>query len=66
VVARRGHPAVVLVPATSETLETGNNAPVGLAAVAGALAEWEDLEAVVEEVYAARRDASDRPAPDLQ
>ncbi len=66
VVARRGRPAVVLVPATSETLETDDAAPVGLAAVAGALADWEDLEAVVEEVYAARRGARDRPAPDLQ
>ena len=66
VVARRGRPAVVLVPATSEALETDDTAPVGLAAVAGALADWEDLEAVVEEVYAARRAARDRPAPDLQ
>ncbi len=66
VVARRGRPTVVLVPATSDTLEASNNAPVGLAAVAGALADWEDLEAVVEELYAARRDAADRPAPDFQ
>jgi hypothetical protein len=38
---------------------------VGLAAVAGALAGWEELEEVVEEIYAARRSAVDRPAPDL-
>jgi prevent-host-death family protein len=33
---------------------------VGLAAVAGALAEWDDLPRVVEEIYRTRRRARDR------
>lgn len=66
VVERRGRPAGVLVPATPEALEGGPGAPLGLAAVAGALAEWEDLDAVVEDLYAARRTARDRPPPDLE
>lgn len=64
-VRRRGRPAVVLVPASTEALEQPAPAPLGLAAVAGALADWDDLDAVVEDLYAARRRASDRPAPDL-
>ena len=65
VVQRRGEAAVVLVPATAEALERAGPAPLGLAAGAGALADWEDLDAVVEEIYAARAASVDRPAPDL-
>jgi hypothetical protein len=54
-----------LAGATPEALDEGPSAPVGLAAVAGALSEWEDLDAVVEDLYAARRTARDRPPPDL-
>lgn len=63
VVSRRGTPAVALVPPD----EAGGRpqAPVGLAAVAGALADWDDLEQVVEQIYQARRRARDRGAPDL-
>jgi len=39
--------------------------PTGLAALAGALAEWAELPQVVDEIYAARRRARDRTAPDL-
>lgn len=42
------------------------SAPVGLAAVAGALAEWDELEHVVEEIYAARRRSADREPPSLE
>jgi antitoxin (DNA-binding transcriptional repressor) of toxin-antitoxin stability system len=65
VVSRRGRPAVVLGPPTPEALSRTASRPIGLAAVAGALAEWEDLEEAVEEIYAARRGSRDRPAPDL-
>lgn len=65
VVSRRGRPAVVLGPPTPEALQPVAEKPIGLAAVAGALAEWEDLEETVEEIYAARRGSRDRPAPDL-
>jgi len=63
IVSRRGRPAVALVP-PDEALRSRPR-PAGLAAVAGALAEWEDLPAVVEEIYASRRRARDRAAPDL-
>ena len=39
--------------------------PLGLAAVAGALAEWDDLDETVRDIYAARRHSRDRAAPDL-
>ena len=50
----------VLYPAYSVT------PPIGLAAVAGALSDWDDLEEVVEEIYAARKKAKDRSVPDLE
>lgn len=66
VVERRGRPAVVLVPATPDALDHRTGAPLGLAAVAGALGDWDDLETVVEDLYRARRQSSDRPAPTLE
>lgn len=65
VVSRRGRPAVALVPPTPEAMQGEAEGPIGLAAMAGALAEWDDLDEVVEEIYAARRRSSDRPAPEL-
>jgi prevent-host-death family protein len=64
-VSRRGHPAVVLAPPTPEALRRSAERPIGLAAVAGALADWEDLDESVEEIYAIRRSSRDRPPPDL-
>lgn len=66
VISRRGRPAVVLVPPTGELTEPTAPAPVGLAAVAGALADWDELEMVVEEIYAARKRSADREAPSLE
>jgi prevent-host-death family protein len=66
VVSRRGRPAVVLIAPTPDLLEPGPSGPLtGLAALAGALAEWEDIDAAVDEIYAARRASRDRPAPGL-
>jgi prevent-host-death family protein len=65
VVSRRGHPAVVLASPTSEVLRAPAPRPIGLAAVAGALAEWEDLDETVQEIYAARSQSRDRADPDL-
>jgi prevent-host-death family protein len=65
VVSRRGRPAVVLVPPTPDAIRGTAQKPIGLAAVAGALADWDSLEEAVEEIYAARRRSRDRPAPDL-
>jgi prevent-host-death family protein len=62
-VLRHGRPTAALVPAAA--VAEPAPAPAGLAAVAGALAAWEDLEAVVEDVYTARRRAQDRPVPSL-
>jgi prevent-host-death family protein len=62
-VLRHGRPMAALVPAAEAAAP--RPAPVGLAAVAGALADWEDLTAVVDDIYAARRRARDRPAPAL-
>lgn len=39
--------------------------PVGLAAVAGALADWDELPVMVEEIYEARRAAKDRQVPEV-
>lgn len=62
-VARRGTPVLALVP-PDQAVAPGAR-PTGLAAVAGALADWDDLPRAVEEIYAARRRARDRAAPDL-
>lgn len=64
-VSRRGRPAVALVPPEPEALEPRREPPRGLATLAGALAEWDELDADVAAIYAARRTAADRPAPDL-
>lgn len=65
IVARRGKPAMALVAADRAVPGPRREAPAGLAAVAGALADWDDLDTVVDEIYANRRVAADRPAPDL-
>jgi len=63
VVSRRGKPAVALVPPGEARSPRGR--PTGLASLAGALADWEDLPDVVDAIYASRRRAKDRPAPDF-
>jgi hypothetical protein len=45
---------------------TDREEPVGFAAVAGALGDWEELDAVVEEIYRSRRAARDRSVPPLE
>jgi prevent-host-death family protein len=64
-VSRRGRPAVALVPPGAELFEGPGTAPSGLASLAGALGDWEDLDRTVDEIYAARSGSRDRPAPDL-
>ena len=64
-VSRRGRPAVALVPPAPGLFEPPGPPPSGLAALAGALADWPELDEVVGEIYAARRGSGDRPAPDL-
>jgi prevent-host-death family protein len=62
-VARRGIPVLALVP--PDQMVSPGTRPTGLAAIAGTLAEWVELPEIVEEIYAARRRARDRAAPDL-
>lgn len=64
-ISRRGRPAVALVPPAAELLEAPAEPRSGLAALTGALADWEDLDEVVEEIYAARDASADRPSPHL-
>jgi prevent-host-death family protein len=64
VISRRGRPAVALVQPSPELVEL-RQPPKGLATLAGALAEWDDLDETVEAIYAARRGSADRHAPAL-
>jgi prevent-host-death family protein len=64
VVTRHGRPVVALVPPDHEWIDREQH--VGLAAVAGALADWENFYAVMDEVYRSRQQAHDRPAPALE
>jgi prevent-host-death family protein len=65
VVSRRGRPAVALVPPGDQSLGRSGPPPTGLASLAGALSDWDDLDSTVAEIYAAREGSPDRPAPDL-
>ncbi|MGH8884356.1 MAG: type II toxin-antitoxin system Phd/YefM family antitoxin [Egibacteraceae bacterium] len=65
IVCRRGKPTVALVAPDRLLAEAPRDPPLGLAAFAGALAEWDDQDAFVEELSQLRRAAVDRPAPDL-
>jgi prevent-host-death family protein len=65
VVARRGRPAVVLVPPGHDSGRGSTGAPLGFAAIAGALADLPEIDDIVADVNGARRGARDRPAPDL-
>lgn len=64
-VSRRGRPAVALVPPDAKAFERPGGAPRGLATLAGALGDWENLDSMVDEIYAARKGSRDRSAPDL-
>lgn len=61
-IARRGTPVMALIP-PDEVNSAYPSRPVGLAAVAGALSDWQGLEDLVSEIYAARDQATDRAAP---
>jgi prevent-host-death family protein len=63
-VSRRGKPAVALV-SPEEMPREPELRPMGLAAVAGELADWEELDEVVSDIYRSRRRARDRAAPEL-
>jgi prevent-host-death family protein len=64
VVSRRGRPAIGLVP-PGEVAAGHSAPPTGLLAIAGALADWDQLDDVIAEIYVARRRGRDRAVPDL-
>jgi hypothetical protein len=53
-----------LVPPSADD-DTKPRRYLGLAAFAGALAEWEEIDDFVRVLYVARRRARDRAVPDL-
>jgi prevent-host-death family protein len=63
VVSRRGRPVLALVRPDDVAPRSGR--PTGLAAVAGALGDWDDLPAVVADINSSRRHARDRTPPEL-
>jgi prevent-host-death family protein len=63
IVSRRGRPVLALVPPAEA--EVDSTPRTGLASIAGALSDWDELPQVVDEIYRLRRRARDRPAPDL-
>ena len=65
VIERRGRPAVVLVPPHEEAASGARPAPLGFAALAGALADLPELDEMLRDVAEARVGAKDRPGPDL-
>ena len=64
VVTRRGRPVAALVPATADETD---EAPkyLGLAAFAGAMADWPEFEETMAEVIASRASAGQRPPPEF-
>jgi len=61
-IQRRGKPMAALVSIEDLTrLEKEPVAPKGLLAAVAALAEFEELESMVEEIYRQREQAQDRP-----
>jgi prevent-host-death family protein len=63
VILNRGRPTVALVP--PQRARHSDHKPVGFAAVAGALAEWDTIDEDMAEVIESRKQATDRPAPPL-
>ncbi len=63
VIDRRGRPVLGLVPPAEASI--ANASPAGLVSIVGALSDWAALSQVVEDIYAGRLNAEDRPVPDL-
>ena len=51
---------------SANTDESLKRPPFGLAAIAGALSDWDDIDAAVAEIYSMRDCAPGRPAPSLE
>ena len=66
VIHRRGRPVVAMVLPEEVLRGPEVPPPIGLAAVAGALEEWDDLAAVVGEIISEREKSPSRPVPYLE
>jgi prevent-host-death family protein len=66
IVTRRGRPVAALVPTTDEAAAGEEPTYLGLAAFAGALADWPEFEETMAEVIASRASAGQRPAPEFE
>ncbi|MGH2726421.1 MAG: type II toxin-antitoxin system Phd/YefM family antitoxin [Actinomycetota bacterium] len=66
VIARRGKPEVALVP-TADVSTDRPERPLGFLSLVGLFSDWDDdqVDEMVQHIYAARRRAKDRPPPDL-
>ena len=61
-IQRRGKPMAALVSVEDlARLEKESASPKGLLAAVGALADFEELDSMVEEIYRQREQAQDRP-----
>lgn len=65
VVFRRGRPAMTLV-APDVSREPPEEPPLGLAAFAGALADWPEIAEDTQKIIRSRRRAGHRQAPQLE
>ncbi|MBI3977269.1 MAG: type II toxin-antitoxin system prevent-host-death family antitoxin [Chloroflexi bacterium] len=69
IVLRHGKPVAVVAPLAEGgeriTLPAARR-PGGLLAVVGLFSDWETMEDDIAEIVAARQQAIDRPAPDLE
>ena len=63
VIARRGKPVLALVPPELGGDEDEPRQYLGLAALAGSLADWPEFDEIMQEVVASRRHARDREVP---
>lgn len=63
VILNRGRPTVALVP--PQRACHSDHKPMGFAAIAGALAEWDTIEDDMADVIESRKQATDRPVPPL-
>jgi prevent-host-death family protein len=66
VIARRGKPEVALVP-PGDVSRTRPERPNGFLSLVGIMAELGDdeVDRMIDDVYSSRRQAKDRPGPDL-
>lgn len=63
IVCRRGRPVLRL--SEPKAGSEGRQRPAGLASVAGAMSDWQELSSVVDEAYRLRSKETVREVPDL-